>query len=94
MTTFVLISEAENGKIFERVQEIYPGDSSIKIDPITILIHSETEALAKQVCTKIEGEGESAFNINGTGKYVVFSINSFHGYHLKSMWDWLNTKGV
>jgi hypothetical protein len=94
MTTFALITENDNSKLFERVKLIYSEDSCVKIDKSIILIQSDTEALAKQVCDRIQTGIEPHCKMQDYGRNVVFSITSYNGWHFRSMWDWLNTKGV
>lgn len=94
MTIFVLVTENDNETFFQKVQDVYPDDESVCVDKNIILIHSEKDGLASQVSDKIQGEDKALVDLSTLGRHAFFSIDSYHGWHYMSMWDWLKSKGL
>lgn len=93
MAKFVLVTEAQNDLIFNRVEEAYGSADSFKVSDTLILIHSSAELTADQVVSRIDQNHTDAPLKSIGVKFVVFSITSYQGWHLNSMWTWLNSKG-
>lgn len=93
MAKFVLITEAPNDSFFQRVSNVYGPDDCLKVSDTLILIHSQDELTANQVSSRIDQDGPSPLKELGV-RYVIFSVTSYQGWHMNSMWTWLNSKGI
>lgn len=93
MAKFVLIPEAQGDIFFERVSKVYGPSDCLKISDGLILIHSMSELTADQVVSRIDAENGVALKDLNI-RYVLFSVTSYQGWHMNSMWTWLNSKGI
>jgi hypothetical protein len=73
------------------IQQYYPGDY-IKIGDLAWLVEDKNAITPQDVDTKLGG-GNSVIS-NTLGLHLVSSFNGYWGYHDKSLWQWLQSRGL
>lgn len=81
MPTFLIFSEKKHEALGDKIREIYPDDH-YDLGAGKWLI--EAEKTTKDVAEEIGIRG-GAF-----GRAVVFKVDTFSGFHSKSLWEWLS----
>jgi hypothetical protein len=79
MTVFAILSDAGNERAKGKILELFPA--AFQIAPGQHAV-SATGLTASQIAAQIGANGE-------LGRFVVFAISSYWGYHNKELWEWL-----
>jgi len=88
MTTFAITSDKKSDALNNMLKQLYGEENTLIIDDHLRIVLSDKDITAEDVFKKLNESKEEY------GKFVIFSINSYFGYHTKSIWDWLKAKGV
>ncbi len=80
MPVFLIVSDAENPVLEEKIKNSYPKDHFL-------LSHNhwlvDAEETTEEVADKLGIRG------GGAGRAIVFGVGSHSGFHRKSVWEWL-----
>lgn len=80
MTIFAIIAPAANDALKKAVESHFPKHLEFSPGQFVVAVEGMT---AQQVVLQIDGK-------DGTkGKFVVFSVAAYWGYHDKTLWEWL-----
>ena len=80
MPVFLIVSEAENPVLKEKIKDSYPKDHFVLSHNQWLLDAEETtEEVAEKLGIR---QGEA-------GPAIVFGVESQSGFHRKSVWEWL-----
>ena len=85
MAVFLIVSEKTNPTLGTRIAEVYPDDL-YKVGEDQWLVASDKPSKDVAESLKIH-EGEF-------GRVVVFKVDSYYGWHSKSLWEWLALKSA
>lgn len=90
MTIFAISSDTNSTQLKEKLKSIY-GSEFLEVDSHLCLVSTDKAVTAEQVSKNISGENP----LNPAyGSYIVFSVSSYYGFHSKSVWEWMQAKGV
>ncbi|MFD3231612.1 hypothetical protein [Rahnella aceris] len=91
MTTFAISSSSKSDSLNVKLKELFGEENFYQVDDVLRIIISEKDVTAGDVFKKIT-EGKE---INDEyGRYVIFSVTSYFGYHDVNLWNWMKAKGV
>jgi hypothetical protein len=80
MTIFAIIAPAAHDALRQAVQRHFPKNLEFSPGQFVVAVEGMT---AQQVTLQIGGAD------GANGKFVVFSIAAYWGYHDKILWEWL-----
>ena len=83
MSIFVIVSLTPNPQLSAGIAQAYP-DNFFTIAPDQWLVSTDT--LTKEVADKLNITG------GGQGSVAVFKIETYSGWHNKSLWEWIELK--
>lgn len=84
MTIFAVLTEPDNALIVDRLSRLFP--SAYRISPGQHLI-SKAGITSAQLAEEIGTKGEY-------GNFVVFAVESYWGWHQKSLWEWVKANSA
>lgn len=84
MAIFVVINDAANPQLANKIAEVFPGDF-LNLGGGHLLIKADTTS--QGVCERLGVVKGGPFP--GT---IVFSTSGYFGLHNSSTWEWLKTK--
>lgn len=86
MAVFVVISDAPNAALGQKIERLYPNAKSYKINDCSWLLNADK--LTRAVADELE------LTQGSQGRAVVLrASNSGSGWQAKSLWEWLTLQG-
>lgn len=83
MAIFLVAADTPNLDLKNRIREQYPNDY-FEINPSLWLISADK--VTRQLADELGIPGGSL------GRAVVFLVDSYNGWHKKSLWEWVKLK--
>ena len=81
MATFIVVSEEDSPSLAEKIALEFEDEFYILRNDSQWLV--EAESTTPEVVEALEIKGDKY------GRAVVFAVSNFHGWHKRSLWEWL-----
>lgn len=91
MTIFAVSSDTGSSALKERLKLVFGIDDFLVVDNYLCLVSTDKSATAEDIFNKINNGNPLATEF---GNYIVFTVNSYYGFHVKTVWEWMQAKGV
>lgn len=79
MTVYAILSDHDNVDIGRQIQQAFPASFEIGAGQHLVAVEGKT---TEQVAEELGRDGEN-------GRFIVFPITTYWGWHKQGLWEWL-----